>query len=301
MSGQMKVGIQLPEVEREVTWREVREIAITAEEVGFDSIWVGDHLLFRDPVTGVRGPMEAWSMLAALGEATERAIIGPLVASTSFHSPAMIAKKAVTVDDISGGRLVLGLGAGWNQPEYAAFGFPFDHRVSRFEEAFTIIRTLIREGSIDHDGRFYTHREMDLLPKARADMPLLIGSNGPRMLRITAPHVDLWNSWYTGFDNDPDGLSPLLAMVDEACRQVGRDPTEIDRTAAVLVQMERGGGRIAGSSERPDVTPITGSASDIAESLSRFEDAGITHVQVVLDPIDAVAVTEMGEVLSRLR
>lgn len=297
----MKVGIQLPEVEREVTWREVREIAITAEEVGFDSIWVGDHLLFRDPVTGVRGPMEAWSMLAALGEATERAIIGPLVASTSFHSPAMIAKKAVTVDDISGGRLVLGLGAGWNQPEYAAFGFPFDHRVSRFEEAFTIIRTLIREGSIDHDGRFYTHREMDLLPRARADMPLLIGSNGPRMLRITAPHVDLWNSWYTGFDNDPDGLSPLLASVDEACRQVGRDPAEIDRTAAVLVQMERGGGRIAGSSERPDVTPITGSASDIAESLSRFEDAGITHVQVVLDPIDADAVTEMGEVLSRLR
>jgi alkanesulfonate monooxygenase SsuD/methylene tetrahydromethanopterin reductase-like flavin-dependent oxidoreductase (luciferase family) len=301
MSGQMKVGIQLPEVEREVTWREVREIAITAEEVGFDSIWVGDHLLFRDPVTGVRGPMEAWSMLAALGEATEQALIGPLVASTSFHNPAMIAKKAATVDDISGGRLVLGLGAGWNQPEYAAFGFPFDHRVSRFEEAFTIIRTLIREGSIDHAGRFYTHREMTLLPRARAEMPLLIGSNGPRMLRITTPHVDLWNSWYTGFDNDPDGLQPLLATVDEACRQVGRDPADIDRTAAVLVQLERGRGRTAGSGERADVTPITGSASDIAASLARFEDAGITHVQVVLDPIDVVAVAQMGEVLTRLR
>jgi probable F420-dependent oxidoreductase len=297
----MKVGIQLPEVEREVTWREVREIAITAEEVGFDSIWVGDHLLFRDPVTGVRGPMEAWSMLAALGEATERALIGPLVASTSFHNPAMIAKKAATVDDISGGRLVLGLGAGWNQPEYAAFGFPFDHRVSRFEEAFTIIRTLVRQGSIDHDGRFFTHREMTLLPRPRADMPLLIGSNGPRMLRIATPHVDLWNSWYTGFENDPDGLLPLLATVDEACRQVGRDPAEIERTAAVLVQLERGSGRIAGSSERPDVTPITGSASDIAESLARFEEAGISHVQVVLDPIDVVAVTQMGEVLRRLR
>jgi alkanesulfonate monooxygenase SsuD/methylene tetrahydromethanopterin reductase-like flavin-dependent oxidoreductase (luciferase family) len=301
MSGQMKVGIQLPEVEREVTWREVRELAITAEEVGFDSIWVGDHLLFRDPVTGVRGPMEAWSMLAALGEVTERALIGPLVASTSFHNPAMIAKKAATVDDISGGRLVLGLGAGWNEPEYAAFGFPFDHRVSRFEEAFTIIRTLIREGSIDHDGPFYTHREMTLLPRARADMPLLIGSNSPRMLRITTPHVDLWNSWYTGFDNDPGGLPQLLATVDEACRQVGRDPAEIGRTAAVLVQLERGSGRIAGSSERPDVKPITGSASGIAESLARFEDAGIAHVQVVLDPIDAGAVTQMGQVLTQLR
>ncbi|MET0565051.1 MAG: LLM class flavin-dependent oxidoreductase [Acidimicrobiia bacterium] len=301
MSGQMKVGIQLPEVEREVTWREVREIAITAEEVGFDSIWVGDHLLFRDQVTGVRGPMEAWSMLAALGEATERALIGPLVASTSFHNPAMIAKKAATVDDISGGRLVLGLGAGWNEPEYAAFGFPFDHRVSRFEEAFTIIRTLIREGSIDYHGRFYTHREMTLLPGARAEMPLLIGSNGPRMLRIATPHIDLWNSWYTGFDNDPDGLHPLLETLDAACRQIGRDPAEIERTAAVLVQLERGSGRIAGSSERPEVTPITGSISDIAESLARFEDAGITHIQLVLDPIDAVAVTQMGEVLARFR
>jgi alkanesulfonate monooxygenase SsuD/methylene tetrahydromethanopterin reductase-like flavin-dependent oxidoreductase (luciferase family) len=298
MSGQMKVGIQLPEVEREVSWSEVREIAIAAEEAGFASIWVGDHLLFRDAGTGVRGPLEAWSLLAALGEATERALIGPLVAATSFHNPAMIAKKAATIDDISGGRLVLGLGAGWNQPEYAAFGFPFDHRVSRFEEAFTIIRTLIRDGSIDHDGRFYTHRDMELLPRARADMPLLIGSNGPRMLRIAAPHVDLWNSWYTGFDNDPGGLPPLLETVDEACRHVGRDPAEIERTAAVLVQLERGTGRIAGSGERPDVTPITGSRSEIAESLARFEAAGISHVQVVLDPIDAPAVTEMGEVLA---
>jgi alkanesulfonate monooxygenase SsuD/methylene tetrahydromethanopterin reductase-like flavin-dependent oxidoreductase (luciferase family) len=298
MSGQMKVGIQLPEVEREVSWPEVREIAIAAEEAGFASIWVGDHLLFRDPGTGARGPFEAWSLLAALGEATERALIGPLVAATSFHNPAMIAKKAATVDDISGGRLVLGLGAGWNQPEYAAFGFPFDHRVSRFEEAFTIIRTLIRDGSIDHDGRFYTHRDMELLPRARSDMPLLIGSNGPRMLRIAAPHVDLWNSWYTGFDNDPRGLPPLLETVDEACRHVGRDPAEIERTAAVLVQLERGTGRIAGSGERPAVTPITGSRSDIAESLAHFEAAGITHVQIVLDPIDAPAVTEMGEVLA---
>jgi alkanesulfonate monooxygenase SsuD/methylene tetrahydromethanopterin reductase-like flavin-dependent oxidoreductase (luciferase family) len=301
MSGQMKVGIQLPEVEREVSWSEVREIAIAAEEAGFASIWVGDHLLFRDAGTGVRGPLEAWSLLAALGEATERALIGPLVAATSFHNPAMIAKKAATIDDISGGRLVLGLGAGWNQPEYAAFGFPFDHRVSRFEEAFTIIRTLIRDGSIDHDGRFYTHRDMELLPRARADMPLLIGSNGPRMLRIAAPHVDLWNSWYTGFDNDPGGLPPLLETVDEACRQVGRDPAEIERTAAVLVQLERGTGRIAGSGERPDVTPITGSKSEIAESLARFEATGITHVQVVLDPIDAPAVTEMGEILALVR
>lgn len=301
MTEPMKVGIQLPEVEREVPWREVREIASTAEETGFDSIWVGDHLLFRDPLTGVRGPLEAWSTLAALGEATERVLIGPLVAATSFHNPAMIAKKAATVDDISGGRLVLGLGAGWNRVEYEAFGFPFDSRVSRFEEAFVVVSTLIREGSIDFQGRFYTNLQMELLPRARADMPLLIGSNGPRMLRIAAPHVDLWNSWYTGFDNRPEGVAPLMETVDDACREVGRDPGEIERTVAVLVRLSRGKGRIAGSSERPDVEPITGSPQEMAESLARFGAMGISHIQVVLDPIDAPAVAELAEVLTLLR
>jgi alkanesulfonate monooxygenase SsuD/methylene tetrahydromethanopterin reductase-like flavin-dependent oxidoreductase (luciferase family) len=302
MTDQMKVGIQLPEVEREVPWSEFREIALTAEQVGFDSVWVGDHLLFRDSVSGVRGPWEAWSTLAALAEATERVLLGPLVAATSFHNPAMIAKKASTVDEISGGRLILGLGAGWNKAEYEAFGFPYEHRVSRFGEALTVIRTLIREGSIDSfDGRFYSHRELELLPRARHDMTLMIGSNGPRMLRIALPYVDMWNSWFTGFDNSADGLEPLLRKVDDACADVGRDPAEVARTAVVYVQLERGTGRIAGSGERPLMKPITGSRAGIAESLTRFQATGIDHVQVVIDPIDARSVTEMGEVLSMLR
>ena len=297
----MKIGVQLPEVEREVRWTEIRDIARTAESAGFDSLWLGDHLLFRDPVWGDRGPWEAWSLLAALGEATERVLIGPLVAATSFHNPAMIAKKAATVDEISGGRLILGLGAGWNRAEYDAFGFPYDNRVSRFEEAFNIIRTLIREGSIDHVGRFYTNREMELLPRARADIPLMVGSNGPRMLRITAAHVDMWNTWYTGFDNRPEGLGPLLAELDAACRDVGRDPSTIERTAAVYVQFGRGAGRVAGSTEHPQVAPIIGSRSEIVEALSGFAGAGMDHLQIVLDPIDVGSVEELGEVLRMLR
>ena len=293
----MKVGIQLPEVERVVPWSEVRDIARTAEQVGFDSVWVGDHLLFRDPVSGVRGPWEAWSVLAALGETTERVLLGPLVAATSFHNPAMIAKKAATVDEISGGRLVLGLGAGWNRAEYDAYGFPYDHRVSRFEEAFTIIRTLIRQGSIDFEGRFYTHRELELHPAARADMPLMIGSNGSRMLSIALPHVDMWNSWYTGFDNSPDRLRGLIQDVDRACEEVGRDPATVERTAAVYLQFEHGEGRIAGSGERPAVEPIKGSRVEMAETLSRFGEAGVSHLQAVLDPIDARSVEELAEVL----
>ena len=295
----MKVGVQLPEVEREYRWPEIRDIARTAEDVGFDSLWVGDHLLYRDE-QGVRGPWEVWSVLAALGEVTRRVELGPLVASTSFHTPAMLAKKAVTVDEISGGRLILGLGAGWNQTEYEAYGFPYDHRVSRFEEAFTIIRTLIREGAIDFLGEFYQLREMELIPPARPDLPILIGSNGPRMLRIAAPHVQMWNTWYASYGNTPRGLGELMSIVDDAAHDVGRDPTEIVRTAAALVQLEGGTGRRAGT-ERPVTPPITGTADDIAAALHTLSEAGMGHIQLVVDPITTRSIEALAPVLERLR
>lgn len=294
----MKIGVQLPEVERDVPWIEYRDIALTAEDCGFDSIWVGDHLLFRDDVTGTRGPLEAWSTLAALAEATSRVELGPLVASTSFHSPAMIAKKAATVDDISGGRLILGLGAGWNLAEYQAFGFPYDNRVSRFEEAFTIIRTLLREGAIDFEGRYYTIRDMELLPSARPGMKIMVGSSGTRMLRITAPHVDLWNTWHVWFGNNPAGLAPLVSDLEAACNDVGRDPSEIERSAAVYVQLSRGEGRVAGSEDRPQAGPISGSHQAMASSIAAFAEADMDHIQVVLDPIDADGVEELAEIIS---
>src|SRR3990172_3288947 len=134
MNRPLKVGVQLREVEGQVRWPELRDMARAAEQAGFDSLWVGAPLLFRDPGLPLRGPWEAWSVLAALAGITERVELGPLVASVSFHNPAMLAKKAAAIDEISGGRLILGLGAGWNEPEYRAFGFPFDHRVERFEE-----------------------------------------------------------------------------------------------------------------------------------------------------------------------
>lgn len=292
----MQVGVQVPEVERPVTWAEVRSVGLTAEACGLDSVWVGDHLLYRDD-GGARGPFEAWSVLSALAEATERVALGPLVASSSFHAPLMLAKKAATVDDISGGRLILGLGAGWNRVEYDAFGFPYDRRVDRFEEAFTIIRTALREGTVEFDGRFYTVREGELLPRARRDIPLLIGSNGPRMLRLAAPHIDLWNTWHTDFGNRPSGLPPLLEAVDSACADVGRNPAEVGRTVSLYVQLPGGEGRKAGSSERPQVEPVPLAGLD--EALTELEALGVVHVMLVLDPIDATSVERVAEVLGR--
>jgi len=297
----MKIGVQLPEVEREVGWNELRDVAVAAEDSGLDSIWVGDHLLYRAEDGSTRGPWETWSALAGLAEATERVELGPLVAATSFHAPAMIAKKAATVDEISGGRLILGLGAGWNRTEFDAFGFPYDHRASRFEEAFTVIRTLVREGEIDFDGRFYTNREMQLVPRARPDMKILVGSNGPRMMRITLPHADMWNTWHLDYGNRASGLGDLLDLVDDACADVGRDPADVERTAAVYVQLDRGSGRMAGNSEKQASPPITGSHEEIAAELSAFAEVGLGHVQVVLDPIDAPGVEELGEIARMVR
>ena len=298
----LRVGIQLPEVEREVRWPEYLEMARLAEAVGFDTLWLGDHLLYRFADGSTRGPWEVWTMLSALAASTSRIRLGPLVAATAFHAPAMLAKLAATVDEVSGGRLVLGLGAGWNEVEFAAFGFPLDHRIDRFEEAFTIIRTLLREGAVDFDGRYFQARDCELLPRpARpGGPPILIGSSGPRMLRITMPHVDAWNAWYADTGNSPDGVAPLAARVDEACRDVGRDPAEVERTVAVHVRMPGGRGRVMGDFRSQQIPPITGEPDVIAEGLRGYARAGIAEVQLVVDPITLPSIEALGPVLEAL-
>jgi probable F420-dependent oxidoreductase len=296
------VGVQLPEVERVVRWPEYLAMARAAEDAGFDTLWLGDHLLYRHPDGSTRGPWEAWTMLSALAASTSRIRLGPLVAATAFHAPAMLAKLAATVDEVSGGRLILGLGAGWNETEFRAFGFPFDHRISRFEEAFTIIRTLLRDGVIDFDGRFFQARDCELLPRPSRSggPPLMVGSIGPRMLEITLPHVQSWNVWYADTDNSPEGLEPHLRMVDDACRAVGRDPAEVDRTAAVLVQLPGGTGRAMGDTKQAAIPPLTGSAERIAGKLRDYAALGVAEVQLVVDPITTDSITSLVPVLADL-
>ncbi|MGI9647485.1 MAG: LLM class flavin-dependent oxidoreductase [Acidimicrobiia bacterium] len=295
----MKIGIQLPEIEREVRWAEVREMILLIEDCGFDSIWVGDHLLYRADHLGVVGPWEAWTQLAAIAALTEKVEFGPLVASTSFHNPAMLAKKAVTIDEISGGRLILGLGAGWNEAEYRAFGFPFDHRASRFEEAFTIIRTLVSEGEIDFEGAYYSARDCVIHPRGPRPEgpPLMIGSQGPRMLEITAPYMDAWNAWHSWFGNEPSKLRPILDQLDAALEGAGRDPAEVERTVAVLVELSGGSGRLAGDHTRGTINPLGGSRDEIAAALGEYAPMGVKHLQIVLDPINLGSITEMAEVI----
>jgi alkanesulfonate monooxygenase SsuD/methylene tetrahydromethanopterin reductase-like flavin-dependent oxidoreductase (luciferase family) len=298
----LKIGVQLPEVEREVRWPELLDMTRAIEDLGYDSVWLGEHLLYRWPDRASRGPWEAWSMLAAIAAVTDRIEFGPLVACTAFHNPAILAKQASTIDEISGGRLILGLGAGWNETEFRAFGFPFDHRIDRFEEAFTIIRTLLCDGAIDFDGQFYQARDCELLPRGPRPQgpPLMIGSKGPRMLKITMPHADSWNVWFADTGNSPDGVPPLRELVDAACREVGRDPAQIERTVAVQVRLPGGRGRVQGEYAKDAPPPLEGDAADMAQVLRAYAGQGIGHVQLVMDPITRGSIEAFAPVLELL-
>lgn len=298
----LKVGIGLPDAVGQMAgetarWADLAAMARRAEEVGFDSVWVEDHLLFRGDVTGgpTEGPWECWSLLAALAATTSRVEIGPLVTCTSFRNPALLAKIADTVDEISGGRLILGLGAGWHEPEYAAFGFPFDHRVARFEEALAIIHGLLRDGQIDFTGRYYTARECELRPRGPrpGGPPILMGTTRPRMLRLTARYADLWNVYF------PQDLEPLTASVDAACIDVGRDPATLTRTAALLIDATGEGARRS-SANPSGRAPIAGSPEEIAATLRGYAAAGIAHVQIWLEPNSPRGIEAFAPVLELL-
>jgi alkanesulfonate monooxygenase SsuD/methylene tetrahydromethanopterin reductase-like flavin-dependent oxidoreductase (luciferase family) len=298
----LKVGVQLPEVERDVRWRELLDMTRAIEDLGYDSVWVGEHLLYRWADRPARGPWEAWTLLAALAASTSRIELGPLVACTNFHNPALLAKQAATLDEVSGGRLILGLGAGWNETEFRAFGYPFDHRIDRFEEAFTIIRTLLHDGAIDFDGRFYQARDCELLPRGPrvTGPPLMIGSKGPRMLRIALPHVQAWNVWFSDTGNHPGGVPPLREVVDAACREVGRDAAAVERTVAVQVRLPGGQGRVQGAYAEPDFAPLEGAPAEVADTLRAYAREGIGHVQVVMDPISIESIRAFAPVLTEL-
>ena len=293
-----RFGVQLPEVERDVRWPEYASMARAAEEVGFDSVWVGDHYLYRGDGRPERGAWEAWTLLAGLAAVTQRVYVGPLVACLNFHDPAVLAKKAATVDEVSGGRLIFGVGAGWNRPEFDAFGIPFDHRASRFEEAFDIVRRLLDGERVTHDGRWHRVNDVVLLPPPARRPLVMVGSSGPRVLAATLPYVDTWNTWYDWFGNTPHGFAAKRAEIDEACERAGRDPASLQRSACLLVRLGQS------EPERPDaprVTPLQGSRAEIAQGLAAMTEAGADELILVCDPITEASIRHLGDVVASIR
>jgi probable F420-dependent oxidoreductase len=310
-SRQFKVGIDLIACETAMSgetprWADIRAMAETAEAAGFDSIWVPDHFLVPtgfwlssgEGSVGL-GNWECWSVLSALASVTSRVQLGTLVLGSGYRNPALLAKMADTLDEISDGRLILGLGSGWIEHEYRAFGYPYDHRVSRFEEAVQIIGSLLKAGYVDFDGKFYRASACELRPRGPRPNgpPIMIGSRSPRMHRIAARYADVWNgSWSAS----AEGLSPMLAAIDTACDEVGRDPGSLTRTAGVLVALP---GEHP-SRERNVIwrqmlagNHLTGSIEEIAAELLRYRARGISHVQVILDPLTVEGIEAFAGVL----
>jgi alkanesulfonate monooxygenase SsuD/methylene tetrahydromethanopterin reductase-like flavin-dependent oxidoreductase (luciferase family) len=307
----LKVGVVLPCAEGTMVgatprWADLLAMAQRAEAVGFDSVWVPDHLLFRPLSEGAPplGIWECWSVLAALAAATQRLELGTLVLCAGFRNPALLAKMADTVDEISAGRLILGLGAGWNELEHRAFGYPFDHRVGRFAEALPLVRALLREGGADVAGAYHQAQGAELRPRGPrpGGPPLLVGSIGERMLRLTARYADGWNAWAGRSDNRPEGIAPLRAAVDAACAAEGRDPATLWRTAAVLVEG-------AGAAPFPPGMPgwsvgqgqvQSGSTERLAALFRAYAAEGISHLQVWVNPTTVAGIEQLAPVLQAL-
>lgn len=262
-------------------WADILEMATTAEQIGFETVWISDHVGFGDPDGAWSGAWESWTLLSALAASTTRVRLGTYVSAAPFRNPALFAKMAETLDEVSGGRVILGLGAGWNGPEFRAFGFPFERRFDRFEDALRIITSMLRTGRADHDGRLETARGARLDPRGPrpTGLPVMVGAAGPRMLRLTAELADEWNAGM----RSPEDLVPMLRAVETACAVAGRDPRTLTRSAETLV--ETGDGFDAAS---------------VAAHLRRYADLGIAHVQVQLRPNSIAGVRAFAPVLRAL-
>jgi probable F420-dependent oxidoreductase len=281
----VKVGLILPMSDDDgsgtPSWAAIRDLARQAEAGGADSVWVYDHLIFRlgGEATGIH---EAWTLLAAVAAATERVELGTIVLATSFRNPALLAKMATTLDAISGGRLILGVGCGWHEPEYTAFGYPFDHRVDRFAEALQLLGPLLRQGAVTFAGAYYRAEGCVILPRGpRPRIPLLVAAMGPRMLRLTVDHADAWNTAWFGMPDEL--LGQRLADLRAACADAGRDPASLEVTVGITVKAEsdeewgRPGAPAALLAE-PDV---------VADGLRAYAALGVGHVQLDVQPATA--------------
>ncbi len=297
----MKIGaviqlVELRDLKRALTFNEIRDTAQLCEEQGFDSIWVYDHMLYRTKKGETTGIWEGWSMLSALAACTQKVELGPLVACNSFRNPALLAKMAHTVDEISGGRLILGMGAGWNQPEYNAFGYAFDHRVDRFEEALQIIRPLLKEGHVDFAGKYYTARDCEIKPRSPRPEgpPLMIGASQPRMLRLTAQYADMYNTCY--MTNPRSTIKPLKNL-RKACTEARRDIDTLPYTFLIAMAFPD----LLGWDKPKKRGWLSGTTEEIAAVLAEYEALGTAHLMFHLRPSTPEAYKRLAEAVALYR
>jgi alkanesulfonate monooxygenase SsuD/methylene tetrahydromethanopterin reductase-like flavin-dependent oxidoreductase (luciferase family) len=276
-------------------WVDIRSLVLRAEELGFDTLWVPDELLWRPTREDRQGWWEAVAMAGAVAATTSRVKVGTWILSALHRNPGITAKAVETIDEISDGRFVFGLGSGHAGAQAHAFGLPEDHVHSRFAEALEIILPLLRQGRANFEGTFHAARDLEQRPigPRPGRIPIMIGAKGPRMLRLAALHADIW-SWFAEERSDLAELEPRLTALEAACLEVDRDPATIGRSAGIVIEPTsvRGGDALG--------TPIRGTAPEIADVLRGFGTAGFTNIEVIVSPPTVAAVDAMAPVLGLL-
>lgn len=277
-------------------YSELRALALAAEDAGLDSVWIYDHLFYHFPDQEPKGVWEGWTIWAALAEATSRVELGALVLCTAFRNPAVLAKMAVTLDEVSNGRVILGIGAGWHKPEFDTFGLDFSHKVDQFEEATSIIAPLVREGKVDFTGTYHSAPNCQLLPAPSRPIPLLIAGKQERMLSLVARFADQYN---TAWHGHVESTEERIASVNAALKAEGRDPATLKLTAGVNVAFPELGEAPEGSDD--PATYITGSVEDVAIAFRAYEKRGFDHLNVLVAPHTTEAMHLLGRAVAQSR
>jgi alkanesulfonate monooxygenase SsuD/methylene tetrahydromethanopterin reductase-like flavin-dependent oxidoreductase (luciferase family) len=292
----MKIGLMLPFGADETRgFDELRTMALAAEDGGLDSVWGADHLIFRDDgaTTGIH---ESWTVLTAVAAITSRVEVGPLVLALPFRNPALTAKMAGELDEVSGGRLILGVGCGWHEPEFDAFGYPFDHRVGRFEEGLEILVPLLRGERVSFEGRYHRAEDAVLLPRTvRPGGPqILIAGKRPRMLGLVAKYADAYNTDQLLDVSSTKAAEDLFGIVDDACRAIGRDPKTLKRTSGISIALE-------GAEETAGGLPgaiLRGSTQEMIDTLAAYAAAGVEHMTCWVYPWSLKGIERLAPIVA---
>ncbi|TCC12010.1 LLM class flavin-dependent oxidoreductase [Kribbella soli] len=292
----MKIGVMLPLGAGDgpdggmAGWKDVRAVAEAADQSGLDSVWLADHFLYRDPEGQVFGMHDSWTLLSAVAAVTSRVELGNMVLCASFRDPGLTAKMAATLDEVSGGRLTLGVGAGWHDPEYEAFGLPTDHRVGRFTEWLEIVARLIRGETVTYEGKYYKVHEANLDPAPLRQIPILVAGHRPRMMQLIAQWADAWNTAWYGAPNLQ--VEERLETLRQALETANRPPEAVARTAGIIVRDP--------DQSVADPSPQAIPVQDLPEVSAAYQKLGVNHLIISPEPMTPRSIERIAEAKQQL-
>jgi probable F420-dependent oxidoreductase len=287
----LKIGVMLPLGAGDgpgggtPTWNDVRAVAEAAEQGGLDSVWIADHFLYRDGEGQVFGMHDSWTLLSAVAAVTNRVELGNMVLCASFRDPGLTAKMAATLDEVSGGRLTLGVGAGWHDPEYEAFGLPTDHRVGRFSEWLEIVARLIHGETVTYNGTYYKVHDANLAPTPPHRIPILVAGHRPRMMKLTAQWADAWNTAWYGAPSEK--VEDRLQTLAEALQAANRPADTMTKTVGIIVRDP--------AQPSTDPSPNAIPVAELPDAITAYEKLGVDHLIISPDPMTPSTVERIAK------